>query len=238
MKRIIVYIFSLLAVLSLGGCGDIESEGLTSVNYYPKIIINGESFFISPIGEPYSDAGATATLNGEEYSSKLVTAGVSDIDINKAGLYYVTYSATSPDGYSWSEKRTVAVCDPSITTDLGGAWTTQAGSVRTDNDESFVGCQVKIKTLCPGVFSIDDFMAGFYQQHRYGPDYKDYVLSSSGIFQLTADNKLELISSKPVSAFGDTEGTKAFSGNYDPDTQTITFDADVLDFTFHVILKK
>ena len=34
-----------------------------------------------------------ATLNGEDYSSKVVTSGT--VDASKAGLYYITYTATN-----------------------------------------------------------------------------------------------------------------------------------------------
>jgi len=242
MKKIYYHLFSLLAIVALASCdGNLDSEGLTSVDDYPKIVLNGEKFTISPIGETYTDAGASATFVGQDYTSKMTTTGLDKIDINTAGIYYVKYSATGPNGYSWSEKRTVAVCDPTITTDLGGTWKVQPASSRTDNGETFTNCTVKIVYLCPGVFTIDDYMAGFYQQHRYGSPGSPntvYNLMSSGILQLTSDNKLVKISSSGVPSFGDTAGCTNFDGSYNPDTETITYDAKVLGYTFHVVLNK
>ncbi len=240
MKKIYIYLFSMLAMITMAGCsGDLASEGLTSVDDYPKVIMNGDKFTISPIGQQYQDAGASVTFQGQDYTSKMVTSGLSDIDINKANLYYVTYSATGPNGYKWSEKRTVAVCDPSVTTDLAGTWTVQPASNRTDNNgETFTGCTVTIKYLCPGVFKISDYLAGYYQQHIYGPDYASYNLSFSGIFSLTKDNKLEMITSDPATSFTGSPKCTSFVGSYDPDTQTITYDAVARAHTFHVVLKQ
>ena len=240
MKKIYSYLFSMLAMISLGSCsGDLASEGLTTVDDYPKIILNGEKFTISPIGQPYTDEGASAMFQNQDYSSKLVTTGISDIDINKANLYYVTYSAIGPNGYKWSEKRTVAVCDPTITTNLEGTWVVQPASNRTDNNgETFTGCTVVVKKLCPGVFTISDYLAGYYQQYSFGPDYAAYNLSFSGIFSLTKDNKLEMITSDPATSFSGSPTCTSFDGSYDPETKTMTYDAVGRGHTFHVVLKQ
>ena len=158
-----------------------------------------------------------------------MASGLEDIDINTAGLYYITYTAVSPDGYSWSETRTVAVCDPSITTDLSGSWTLQEGSNR--NNTGFDGFGVTIKQLAPGIFSVSDFFGGWYDQRAgYGKSY-----ACVGQMQLLADGTLVGLSSR-VAGWGDS--WDGFEGKYDAETGTLTWDVPYAGvMTFHIILK-
>lgn len=233
MKKIILNLFTLLALVTMASCGNKDSEGLTSVNYYPKIIMNGDKFFISPLGTAYQDKGATVTLNGEDYTSNLVTSGLNQIDINTAGLYYVTYSATSPDGYSWSEKRTVAVCDPAITTDISGTYTTLDGTrrLRTGVETPYPGYTTKLSKVAPGIFLISDMLGGYYDQRAaYGTDF-----TLKGYVQLLADGTVKALSGK-VAAWGDSYDS--FTGNYDAKTGRISYVVNYAGMDFYVVLGK
>lgn len=88
-----------------------------------------------PIGTSYTEQGYKATLNGEDYTSNVKTTGT--VDSNQAGLYYITYSATNSDGFTVTATRTVAVCDPAITTDISGTYTTQDGSFSAPNATAY-----------------------------------------------------------------------------------------------------
>ena len=233
MKKNIFYLMMVaLFTLTMSSCSK-DSENKSSIIDYPKLVIQGDEFFVSPIGQAYNDQGCTATYQGKDYTANVVTIGLDEVDINTAGLYYITYLATSPDGYQWSETRTVAVCDPSITTNLAGTWTLQEGSYRNygGSEVGYDSYSITIKQLAPGIFSVSDFMAGWYDQRAgYGKNY-----AMNGQIQLLADGTLVGLSSR-VPGWGDS--WDAFEGKYDEATGTLVWDVDYAGImTFHVILK-
>ena len=242
MKKNILFSMMMvaLAAFTLTSCGDKESEGLSSVVDYPILTIMGDEFTISPIGEPYKDAGCKATYQGEDYSSHIVVSGVEDIDVNVPGLYYITYAATSPDGYFWSKTRTVAVCDPNVETDLSGTWTTTANTFRqTASQVFYAGYTTDIKYLCPGIFQVKDFLAGYYSQYiGYQAAYPNLDFDVDGILQLTDKNEVILVSANPASAFGDDLPSEFTDGKYDPETGTLSWVITWSDMDFHVELQK
>ena len=237
MKKNILYLimFALVAI-SFTSC-DKESEDKSSIVDYPKITILGDVFYISPQGSTYTDPGCRVTYQGADYTSKVVVSGLEDIDVNTAGLYYVTYTAVSPDGYRWSETRTVAVCDPNITTDLSGDWTLQTGSYRNYDNGGEVGFEeygITIQQLAPGIFSVSDFFGGWYDQRAgYGKKY-----AMVGQMQLLADGSLKLLSSK-VEGWGDSLDDDIV-GSYDEETGILKWDVGYADglMVFRVILKQ
>lgn len=77
-----------------------------------------------PIGTTYTELGCKGTLRGEDCTSSIVTTG--SVDTNKPGLYSIVYSYTNSEGYITRDTRTVAVCDPSVTTDISGTYKTTA----------------------------------------------------------------------------------------------------------------
>ena len=246
MKKNILYTMMVaLAVTLLASC-DKDSEGLSKIIDYPALTITGDVFYISPIGQTYVDEGCTATYQGADYTSHIIAEGIEDIDVNTPGLYYVTYSATSPDGFTWSETRTVAVCDPSVTTDLSGTWTTTENTYRLNSNTNgkigYSECTTEIKYLCPGIFEIQDYMAGFYSQYAgYQAAYPSYDFDLDGIFQLTADNKIVAISSNPLTIFNPAIAVESIQdGEYDPATGVISFVMYQQNtyMQYHVELKK
>lgn len=234
MKKNIFYLMIIaLVAMTFASCSK-DSEDKSTIVHYPKITLLGDAFYISPQGQPFTDPGCTITYAGEDYTSHVVISGVEDIDVNTAGLYYVTYSAVSPDGkYSWSETRTVAVCDPTIETDLSGSWTLQDGSYRDygGNVVGFDSYGITIKQLAPGIFSVSDFFGGWYDQRAgYGKSY-----ACAGQMQLLADGTLVGLSSR-VAGWGDS--WDGFEGKYDAETGTLIWDVPYASaMTFHIILK-
>ena len=235
MKKIYLYAVALLmGVVAFSSCND-DHDQLTDswLTHYVIFDLQGDDFVIVPIGSEYHDAGCKGTLLGEDYTSKIVTEGVEDIDVNTAGLYYVTYSAENKDGYVTSITRTVAVCDPTVETDLTGKYKTQKGSTLTTGSGQTVdlkGFDVTLNRVAPGHFEISDLLGGFYDQRAgYGPQY-----ALTGYIQLTADNKIHVLSGQ-VPAWGDSfEDT--VDGTYDPETGEFDFQVYYYVYWFHIIL--
>ncbi len=235
MKKILFYtLLFCLASVGFTSCSDDEELTDSKITYYPEMEIQGDKFTILPIGTPYVDKGCKGTLLGEDCTSGIVTEGVEDVDYNTAGLYYVTYFYTNKDGYLTKAKRTIAVCDPSITTDIEGKYKVQSGSYRDYNSaqEEFAKYSVTIEKAAPGLFYISDFLGGYYDQGRgYGSQY-----AMTGYIQLLSDNTIKLLSSH-VDGFDDSLDSME-NGKYNPETGEISFDvAYAGQMTFHVVLK-
>jgi hypothetical protein len=239
MKKTLLYSLMLgMSVFSLTSCNDDKDELTDSrLTYYVNLEMQGDAFVQVPIGSSYTDAGCTATMNGQDVTSRIVTSGLDEIDVNTAGLYDVTYSAINDDGFPASVSRTVAVCDPTIETDLSGTWTTQAGTQRIYGGATvtpFAEYTCKIKKAAPGIFSVSDFFAGYYDQRAgYGSSY-----ACKGYLQLLADNTLVCLSNF-VSGWGDSIDEGTFVGSYDPETETLTWECGYAgSMTFYITLNK
>ena len=72
-----------MSVLGLTACSDDAEMTDSRVTYYVNLDMQGEEFVQVPIGTPYTDAGCTATENGEDVTSKIVVDGLIDIDVNQ-----------------------------------------------------------------------------------------------------------------------------------------------------------
>lgn len=239
MKKIFFYGLMLgMSVFGLTSCNNDDYEKTDSrLTYYVNLEMLGDAFVQVPIGSSYTDAGCKATMNGQDATSRIVTTGIEDIDVNTAGLYTVTYSAINDDGFPASVSRTVAVCDPSITTSIAGTWTTQPGTQRIYGGATvtpFAGYTCKITKAAPGIFAVSDFFAGYYDQRAgYGSSY-----ACKGYLQLLADNTLVCLSNG-VAGWGDSLDEGTFEGSYDPETETLTWQCDYAgSMTFYITLNK
>lgn len=238
MKKIFLSLMLGMSLFSLTSCNDSKDELTDSrLTYYVKLDMQGDAFVQVPIGSTYTDAGCTATMNGEDATSRIITTGLDAIDTNTAGLYTVNYSAVNADGFPASVKRTVAVCDPTITTDISGTWTTQTGTYRLYNGTTntpFAGYTCKIQKAAPGIFSVSDFFAGYYDQRAgYGSSY-----ACKGYLQLLADGTLVCLSNG-VAGWGDALDEGTFSGAYDATTETIQWQCGYAgSMTFYITLNK
>lgn len=235
MKKAILNVFALCTVaFCMLSC---QKEEMTDSRptYYPVFSIVGDEFQIVPVGSSFEDQGCKATLNGEDYSSYVVAYGADDVDPNSPGLYEITYVAVNPDGYSSECTRTVAVCDPSITTDISGTYTVQESAARNygGNISPYKsGLNVKFTEVAPGLYYVSDFFAGWYDQGAgYGSNY-----AMKGYMQLLADNTLKAISAS-VAGWGDSYDDFR-DGQYDPETGIISWNVDYAGvMTFNVVVK-
>lgn len=234
MKKILFYTLLLcLSSFALTSCND-DNDELTDakVTYYPTMEIQGDEFTLVPIGTNYVEQGCKAVQKGEDVSSQVVTSGT--VDTNTAGLYYITYTFTNAQGYQTSAQRTVAVCDPAITTDIAGTYSVQDGSYRDYSGKisDYKGYNVSITKAAPGLFYVSDLMGGYYDQGMgYGANY-----AMTGYVQLLNDNTIKVLSSY-VAGWGDSLDSFE-NGKYDSATGIISFDAAYAGvMKFHVILK-
>lgn len=234
MKKILFYTLMLcLSSFALTSCND-DNDELTDakVTYYPTLEIQGDKFTLVPIGTTYTELGCKGVLVGEDCTSDIVTTG--SVDANTPGLYYIYYTYTNAQGYKTSVKRTVAVCDPSITTDIAGTYTVQNGSYRDYSGKvsEFKGYKVRVTKAAPGLFYVSDLMGGYYDQGAgYGENY-----AMTGYVQLLSDNTIKVLSSH-IAGWGDSLDSFE-NGKYDSETGTITYDAAYASvMKFHVILK-
>lgn len=215
-----------------------ETENLSRSTYYVAFEIKGDNpVAVQFGGVPYIDAGAIATEQGQDVTSKMKTVGVDEVDHNKMGMYKVVYSAVNVDGLESRAIRDVIVCNPGVTINLEGRYTGQEGTVRiaASGEIEYPGYHSTITYLAPGFFQINDFLGGYYAERTY-PQYGYGLMGLSGYFALNEDNTITLISSY-IDAWED--GLDELeNAKYDPDTEEISWDAHYAGMVFHVILKK
>lgn len=232
MKKIFYTLAACLFALGFSACSD-DNDALTdtTLTHYVSFQLIGDEFVEVPLGTEYVDAGVRAELDGEDYTSQVTVEGLEDIDVNQLGLYEVTYSAVSPDGYPSSITRTVAVCDPTVKTDISGKYVSQPGSTILGTSVSLAGYNFTIRKAASGIFFISDMIGGLYDQRAgYGSKY-----ALQGYISLDNDNNIDVISGI-VPGWGDSYEYFE-NGVYDPDTKTITYDIGYYVYDFHIILK-
>lgn len=233
-------IFGWLCALTIGAatltsCGDDEELTDSRLTYYAVLDMQGDAFTIAPIGQPYVDAGCKATLKGEDYTSHVVASGVEDVDVNTPGFYYITYTAVNADGFEVSAKRTVAVCDPTVTADISGTYTTAEGTYRLNSagkQSPYPGFTVKVRKDAPGIFYVSDILGGYYDQGTgYGSAY-----AMKGYFIIGADGSLDILSGD-VAGWGDSY--ESFTeASFDQTAGTINYCVGYAGMEFHVALAK
>ncbi|GHV10532.1 hypothetical protein FACS1894162_4970 [Bacteroidia bacterium] len=234
-----IYNISLIALIALlfAAC-EKETDNLSSLTDYVAFHIEGDNPLIVQVGNAFTDPGCVATLQGKNVTSTMKIE--SNVDADAMGMYKIEYSAVNADGLTSRAVRDVIVCNPSVTTDLSGTYTTQAGTHRLTIASgaiiAYPDFHSTITYLAPGFFSINDFLGGYYAERVY-PQYGYSVMGMTGYFALNEDNTIDLISSY-IDAWGDGLD-KLENGAYDPATGEISWDAFYAgSMKFHVILKK
>lgn len=79
--------------------------GISKVVDFPSIAIKGERLIIQDQGVPYTEPGAEAFLKGQ--SVTYATNGT--VNTSTPGVYELEYSASSPDGFTATDFRTVVI---------------------------------------------------------------------------------------------------------------------------------
>ena len=232
-KILILVVASMLAIVGFSGCKDVTTAGFTDITYFPTLTVLGDPVVIVDKGANYQDAGAEATLNGEDVTDQIETT--SNVDTSTPGIYTVSYKITNADGISRSGLRTVYVADPTPSIISSGVHTVADGTYRLWLSDgkivNFSGYNIIILQTEPGKFYISDFMGGYYDQRAgYGSNY-----AMSGYFQLNADNTITPLSSI-VPGWGDSMDDISASA-VDPATGRITYTMGYAGkMTFNIII--
>ena len=228
-KYIYIAIAALFAVCA---CHKPTSYDDSVITYYVNLHMKGDAIMQVPIGSTYQDPGCTADVEGKDVTNTIKVSG-DIVDSNVAGLYYITYSAVNKDGYTSSVTRTVAVCDPNVTADISGKYTTKEGTYRENAAGTIVNYPgigtITIRKDAPGIFYVSDILGGYYSiRAGYGGNY-----AMKGYIRLFEDNHIEILSGG-VAGWGDSYDD-FINGEYNPDTNTIKWCCVYANMNFNVV---
>lgn len=146
MKKIALLYIIPLAVGLLCSC-DKDSEGVSKVTTYPKFELKGGSFVNLLVEDKdFQDPGVIAKVGDKTY--KVETSG--SADLRKPGLYELTYSTKSDEGYSTSTTRKILVTNELVKDNYSGSYdiaNITTGAVKATST-------VKLKTSYLGWYSV------------------------------------------------------------------------------------
>lgn len=233
MKRNIFFSLILaLAAIVLASCSK-DTEGVTRITQYATLELQGDEEVIIKKGETYTDAGCKAEMGGEDATSMIVTDN--PVDVNKSGIYTITYKVTNADGFSATASRTVYVYDANDPCE--GMFYTTTDSYRSYNGNNVlwrVACSVFIYNNGGAYFSTD-LLGGWYEQRAgYGSNY-----AGKGSFLVEEDGTLSFIGGEVLPGWA-SDGYKAESltGKFDYTTGTYTYATVMAGRTFNITLTK
>jgi hypothetical protein len=103
MKKTFLKIAAAFVAIAFIGVSCTEDD-ITS----PTITLNGSATVSIDLGDTYTDAGATANDDKDgDLTSQIVKTGT--VDVNKVGIYEITYTVSDEAGNTTKETRTVTV---------------------------------------------------------------------------------------------------------------------------------
>lgn len=234
MKKTILYVLLILGLGAFVSCEEKTTWDQSEITYYISIEIEGDEILFWDLNTPFVDPGYSAELKGEDFTDDVVVT--TDLDVNEAGIYTITYSATNEDGYANVLSRTVVVSDPTPSTLPTGYYVTDEDSfrkntetgVKTIYNDSF---ELIVFQVEPGVFYVTDFLGGYYDQRAgYGSNY-----AMEGYFTLNPDNTITAVPEDTYVAGWGERMDSLSNGVYNPATKTFYWEvlyAGVL--LFHV----
>lgn len=226
------YISMMAAALLMAGgmasCGD-GDESKTWVTYYPVLTLEGPTYDMHTLGQPFVDPGYTATLDGQDITDQVQVT--TDLNIDKAGMYTIQYKAVNSEGFSASATRyvIVAAADDAAT----GVYYTDPNCYRLYNGATvYYGASFQIIVVGngDGTYEVDDMLGGWYcQRAGYGSKY-----AMQGEIEIAADGTISLIDSY-LAGWGDSL-TQLTDGHFDAATGTIHWDVEYTDYPFDFVV--
>jgi len=235
-KNIIICLSLVISVIiGLSSCDNETTDGFTSVTTYAVLEMIGDGELYVEMGSTYNDDGCTATYKGEDVTNQIITE--SNVNTSEEGTYTVTYGVTNEDGFTPTVTRYVYVAKADNTPSVisNGLYTVQDGTFRKykGSNTDFSSYKILIYQLSPGIFSISDFLGGYYAQYNgYGSDF-----AMTGTFQLNDDNTITPLTSFVPGWEDSLDYLK--NSSVDSTTGEITYDLGYVgsSMNFHVILK-
>ncbi|MCC8112646.1 MAG: DUF5012 domain-containing protein [Bacteroidales bacterium] len=233
MKKYITYLTVLAAVALTSACSK-DTEGMTWTVYYPAITLDGSTTLDWEAGVPFEEPGYEATYNGEDYTSQVAVTTTMDLSDPAPGLYTITYSVGSPDGYQASASRTVYVWDYSD--EVAGYYTSSTDSYRDYNGTTYYGdYPVTVVGWGDGDYWVSDVFGGWYEyRNGYGSSY-----AMQADIHVNADNTIDILDSyiPGWASYGyEVDGWE--DAVYDPDTLTLSWYVSMEGISWQVYLVK
>ncbi len=233
MKKYILSILTSVVVMTvLTGC-DKDSEGLTGIVYYPAISLDGAKMLDWQMGVAFAEPGYTSTYKGEDYTSHVQVTTDMNLTDPQPGMYTITYSVASPDGFSASASRSVWVSDPADA--INGYYTVSPDSYRLAASGTTVYGAISgtfsVVGKGNGKYLVSDMLGGYYSVRAgYGSDY-----NCVGDIQVDSDGTISLLNSF-VAGWGDS--AESLSGTWDAATSTLAWDCAYAGMNFNVTMTK
>ncbi len=222
MKKYITIFIAAALAMSLVGCGEKESAGVTRITYYPVFDLKGDNPMVVIVGGSYVEPGYSATMEGQDITSKVNVSG--EVDGNEMGVYTVNYSAVNKDGYEYSVARTVIVANPGH---IDNVYTSQTKM----GSASYKGCITIITEYQPGIYMIDDMCAGHYYYGRY-PGYEPtYNFHATTLFTVDPETGAMTVVGKANWQFVNSFDYANITGGYNWETGVFQYNFDGLDVT-------
>lgn len=126
IKKLTYSIIFLSSLIWIGCEKERETEDISTITYFPTIELKGDQWNTIKLGGSWADPGATAN----EGESSLDVKVTGNVDVTKAGVYTITYSAVNKDGFSAAEYRYVGVISPGVEgVDISGQYKRNAGAL-------------------------------------------------------------------------------------------------------------
>jgi hypothetical protein len=116
--------------------------GVSKITTYAEFTLSGEDYVYVKKGDPYVEPGVAA----KEGTADLTVTTTGLPDVNTAGVYTVTYSATNKDNFSATASRTVVV----YSTDATAAANDFSGNYARNTN----GSVAEWTKVAPGVYQV------------------------------------------------------------------------------------
>lgn len=132
----ILYSLLITAVLFLCYSCEKDSEGVSKVTTYPVFNMVGGPFYTT-LAKPqtFVDPGISASKDGVAYP--VTTTG--SVDLSKAGLYFLNYTAYSDENFPTKVQRIVLITNSALTQDYSGTYDRSGASSTVSLKTEYLG---------------------------------------------------------------------------------------------------
>jgi len=222
--RKIIFLFIVSLSLLAYSCKEITTQDTSRITYYVTFQFDdvigtdqlGNNEVIIPKGTSYDvTQHFTATEGDKDVAGSAQIDGT--VDGNTPGYYPVAYSAVNVDGYAAAKVKGVFVSDPSVTTNMEGAYSATVS--RVPGSSFSAGFPANVVKITDGIFYIDRLLGSYYYDGLGYSAYGSYFVH--GFVYLHPDNTLTLCASYCPAWRDELAGLN--DGMYDPATGIITF---------------